>query len=75
VESNGVKELMNGIEPKFKVPCRITLQKDYIKLYEKEKLRFNLISFSSITIEAKIRQIKIELHTSFFSLSFCKSFL
>jgi hypothetical protein len=27
VESDGFKELINGIELRFKVPCRITLQK------------------------------------------------
>jgi hypothetical protein len=39
VESDGFRELINGIEPRFKVPCRITLQKDCLKLYEEEKLR------------------------------------
>jgi hypothetical protein len=34
VESRGFRELMNGIEPRFNLPCRITLQKDCIKLYE-----------------------------------------
>jgi hypothetical protein len=33
VESDGFRELVNGIEPRFKVPCRITLQKDCLKLY------------------------------------------
>jgi hypothetical protein len=39
VQSRGFKELMNGIEPMFNIPCRITLQKDCIKLYEEEKLK------------------------------------
>jgi len=39
VESDWFRELINGIEPRFKVPCRITLQKDCFKLYEEEKLR------------------------------------
>jgi len=34
VESSGFKELMNGIEPMFNLPCRITLQKYCMKLYE-----------------------------------------
>jgi hypothetical protein len=38
VESSGFKELMNEIEHRFKVTCRITLQKDCMKLYEEEKL-------------------------------------
>jgi hypothetical protein len=45
VESDGFRELINGIEPRFKVPCRITLQKDCLKLYEEEKLR--LMAFLS----------------------------
>jgi hypothetical protein len=39
VESDGFRELINRIEPRFKVPCRITLQNDCLKLYEEEKLR------------------------------------
>jgi hypothetical protein len=39
VESYGFRELINGIEPRFKVPCRINLQKDCMKLYEEEKLK------------------------------------
>jgi len=27
VESDGFRELMNGIEPRFNLPCRVTLQK------------------------------------------------
>ncbi|XP_059441769.1 zinc finger BED domain-containing protein RICESLEEPER 2-like [Corylus avellana] len=38
VESPSFRKLMNGIEPRFKLPCRITLQKDCLKMYEKEKL-------------------------------------
>jgi hypothetical protein len=38
VESSRFKELMNGIEPKFNLPCHITLQKDCMKLSEEEKL-------------------------------------
>jgi hypothetical protein len=30
---------MNGIELRFNLPCRITLQKNCIKLYEEEKLK------------------------------------
>jgi hypothetical protein len=39
VESYGFRELINGIEPRFNLPCRITLQKDCMKLYEEEKLK------------------------------------
>jgi hypothetical protein len=39
VESRGFRELMNGIESRFNLPCRITLQKDCMKLYEEEKLK------------------------------------
>jgi hypothetical protein len=39
VESCGFRELMNGIEPRFNLPCRITLQKDCMELYEEEKLK------------------------------------
>jgi hypothetical protein len=39
VESCGFRELLNGIESRFNLPCRITLQKDCIKLYEEEKLK------------------------------------
>jgi hypothetical protein len=42
-ESDGFRELMNGIERMFNLSCRITLQKDCMKLYEKEKL--NLEAF------------------------------
>jgi hypothetical protein len=34
VESCEFRELMNGIELRFNLPCRITLQKDCKKLYE-----------------------------------------
>jgi hypothetical protein len=37
VESPSFKKLINGIEPRFKLPCRITLQKDCLKMYEREK--------------------------------------
>jgi hypothetical protein len=39
IETDGFRELINGIELTFKVPCHITLQKDYMKLYEEEKLK------------------------------------
>jgi len=39
VESYGFRELINRIEPRFNLPCRITLQKDCMKLYEEEKLK------------------------------------
>jgi len=42
-DSDGFRELMNGIEPRFNLPCRITLQKDCMKLYEEVKL--NLRAF------------------------------
>jgi hypothetical protein len=42
VESEGFTELINGIEPRFKIPCRITLQKDCMKVYEQEKLRLKV---------------------------------
>jgi hypothetical protein len=42
VKSYGFRELLNGIESRFNLPCRIsTLQKDCIKLYEEEKLKLN----------------------------------
>jgi hypothetical protein len=54
VESNGFRELKNGIEPRFKVSCRISLQKDCLKLYEEEKLRLRLFravkGFASLPI-------------------------
>jgi hypothetical protein len=34
VKSCGFRELMNGIEPMFNLPCHITLQKDCMKFYE-----------------------------------------
>jgi hypothetical protein len=37
VESGGFRQLMNGVELKFNLPCRITLQKDCMKLYEEKK--------------------------------------
>jgi hypothetical protein len=43
VESDGFRQLMNGVEPRFNLPCRIILQKDCMKLYEEEKL--NLKAF------------------------------
>ena len=38
MESDGLIKLMNGVEPRFKLPSRNTLQKDCMKLYEEEKL-------------------------------------
>jgi hypothetical protein len=43
VESDGFRKLMNGIEPRFNLPCRITLQKDCMKLYEEEKLNLKAL--------------------------------
>jgi hypothetical protein len=43
VESDGFKELMNGIEPRFNPPSRNTLQKDCMKLYEEEKLKLKKV--------------------------------
>jgi hypothetical protein len=43
VESDGFRELMNGIEPRFNPPSRNTLQKDRIKLYEEEKLKLKKV--------------------------------
>jgi hypothetical protein len=37
VESPSFKKLINGIEPRFKLPCCVTLQKDCLKMYEREK--------------------------------------
>jgi hypothetical protein len=54
VESDGFRELMNGIKPRFKIPCWITLQKDCVKLYEEEKLRLKSFLFGKrvcITID------------------------
>ena len=38
VKSDGFRELMNGIEPRFNAPSCNTLQKDCMKLYEEENL-------------------------------------
>jgi hypothetical protein len=38
VDSPSFRKLINGIEPRFKLPCCITLQKDCLKMYEHEKL-------------------------------------
>jgi hypothetical protein len=43
VESDGFRELMNGIEPRFNPPSRNTLQKDCMKLYEEEKLKLKKV--------------------------------
>ena len=43
VKSDGFKKLMNGIEPRFNTPSRNTLQKDCMKLYEKEKLKLKKV--------------------------------
>jgi len=51
VKNDGFRELMNGIEPRFKVPCCITLQKDCMKLYEEEKFRLKaFLSGKSVCI-------------------------
>ena len=38
METKGFKELVNGLEPRFKIPCHVTVQRDCIKLYMEEKL-------------------------------------
>jgi hypothetical protein len=38
VETKGFKELMSGLEPRFNIPCHVTVQRDCIKLYMEEKL-------------------------------------
>jgi hypothetical protein len=43
VESDGFRELMNGIEPRFNAPSPNTLQKDCMKLYEEEKLKLKKV--------------------------------
>jgi hypothetical protein len=43
VESDGFRELMNGIETRFNPPSRDTLQKDCMKLYEEEKLKLKKV--------------------------------
>lgn len=42
VESDRFRELITRIEPRFKVSCRITLQKDCLKLHEEEKPRLRV---------------------------------
>jgi hypothetical protein len=64
VESDGFGELINGIEPTFNLPYRITLQKDCMKLYEKEK--FNLKAF----FRGKIICITIDIWTSLQNLNY-----
>jgi hypothetical protein len=43
VESSRFRELINGIELNFNLPCRITLQKGCMELYDEEK--FNVKAF------------------------------
>jgi hypothetical protein len=43
VESHSFRKWMNLVEPRFKLPCRITLQKDCMKVYEREKLALKSI--------------------------------
>jgi hypothetical protein len=38
VESHSFRKYLNGLEPRFKLPSRTTLQRDYLKMYEREKL-------------------------------------
>jgi hypothetical protein len=64
VESDGFRELMNGIEPIFNLPCRITLQKDCLKLYEEVKL--NLKAF----LKGKMICITTDTWTSLQNLNY-----
>jgi hypothetical protein len=43
VESHSFRKLMNLIEPRFNVPGRNTLQKDWLKVYERKKLALKSI--------------------------------
>lgn len=61
VQSCGFTELMNGIEPRFNLPCRIILQKDCMKLYEEEKLKLKASlrgkEFASLLIHGHLFKI------------------
>jgi hypothetical protein len=39
VETESFKEFVNVLEPRFKVPCCVTVQKDCMKLYMEERLK------------------------------------
>jgi hypothetical protein len=43
VENNLFRKLKKLLEPRFKLPSHITLQKDCMKLYEKEKLALKIV--------------------------------
>jgi len=43
VETEGFKELINAVAPWFKVPCRVTIQRDCMKLYMEEKLKLKAL--------------------------------
>jgi hypothetical protein len=43
VETEGFKEFVNELEPRFKVPCRATVQRDCMKLYMEEKLKLKTL--------------------------------
>jgi hypothetical protein len=38
VESEGFRLFVNGLEPRFNLPSRVTIQRDCLKLYEEEKV-------------------------------------
>jgi hypothetical protein len=39
VETEGFKLLVNGLDPRFNVPSRVTIQRDCMKLYGEEQLQ------------------------------------
>jgi hypothetical protein len=43
VETEGFKLFVNGLEPRFNVPNRITMQRDCLKLYGEEKLQLKAL--------------------------------
>jgi hypothetical protein len=43
VETEGFIEFVNVLEPRFKVPCRVTVQRDCMKLYMEEKVKLKTL--------------------------------
>jgi hypothetical protein len=46
VETEGFKLFVNGLEPRFNVPSRVTIQRDCLKLYGEEKLQLKALMSS-----------------------------
>lgn len=43
IESEGFTLFVNGFEPKFNMPSRVTVQRDCLKLYEEEKVHLKAL--------------------------------